>query len=147
MKRVLLTIMLAVATGITAFAGPSSSSDRAQSHFTANFGKASNVSWKRDSQYDKVSFVSNGEAMQAFYNSDGDLIGTSKRYDFDKLPKRAINTITTEYTYPSFQLKECINFTTADGDSKYYVSLKTDKGLVALEIGTDGTVGLFMNEL
>ncbi len=145
MKQVLLTIMLAVATGITAFAGSSSSNDRAQNHFTANFGKAANVSWKRDSQYDKVSFTSGGELMQAFYSADGDLIGTSKRFDFDKLPKRAINTITTEYTYPSFQLKECINFTTAEGDSKYYVSLQTANGLVALEISTTGSVSLFNN--
>jgi hypothetical protein len=61
-------------------------------------------------KFDKVTFQLNNETVNAFYDKDGDLIGTSKTVNFEKLPKSALETLTTKYTYPEFQLKECIEF-------------------------------------
>ena len=46
-----------------------------------------------------------------FYNTEGDLIGTTRYQDFDKLPKNALKTITSKYTFPEYALQECIAFT------------------------------------
>jgi hypothetical protein len=143
MKKLFITALAAIAIGTSAFAGPSSISSRVSEHFTAAFSKAQNVSWKSSEKFDKVSFVLNNEKVDAFYDTDGDLIGTSKTFALDKLPKSALETITTKYTYPEYQLKDCIEFINATNEKNYYVSFDKKNETVVLEITKSGIVSVF----
>jgi hypothetical protein len=143
MKKILMMALIALATGTTAFAGPKTVSTKATEHFAAAFKNAKNVNWKVDNRYDKVSFVLDGEKVDAFYDVFGELIGTSKTAAFDKLPKNAIEVITTKYTFPEYQLKDCIEFTTSDNEKNYYVSFDKQNETVVLAITKGGSVSVF----
>ena len=144
MKKLFITALVALAIGTTAFASPKSISAKVTNHFTNTFTKAQNVSWKTDEHFDKVSFVLNNEKVDAFYDMQGELMGTSKAIAFDKLPKSAIQTITTKYTFPDYQVKECIEFLNVNNnETNYYVSFAAKNENIALEITRTGSVSVF----
>lgn len=143
MKKLFITALIALAVGTTAFAAPEASSLKVSEHFAASFSKAKNVSWKSDSRYEKVSFELGNEKVNAFYDLGGELIGTSKNVAFDKLPKAAIETITTKYTFPVYQVKDCIEFVNASNEKNYYVSFNKSGETVVVEITKSGMVSLF----
>ena len=143
MKQILMIALFAIATGTSAFASPNSVSKKVTTHFSTAFKNAKNVSWKADGNYDKVSFMMEGQKVEAFYNKYGELIGTSKTAAFDKLPKKALEVITTLYTFPDYQLKDCIEFTSADKEKNYYVSFRTGSETTYLQISEEGYVSNF----
>jgi hypothetical protein len=143
MKKIFIMALIAIATGTSAFAGTYTVSTKVTEHFAASFKNANNVSWKADGRYDKVSFVLAGEKVDAFYDTEGDLIGTSRTLAFDKLPKSALETITTKYTYPEYQLKDCIEFTNSSKEKNFYVSLERKNETIVLEINKVGGVSVF----
>lgn len=76
------------------------------------------------------------------YFSKGEKIGVSKNYDFSKLPKDAIYTITTKYTFPTYTLHECIEFVDVYGDNKYFIIMSSAKVNLILAINNDGEVSI-----
>jgi hypothetical protein len=143
MKKLFILALIAIATGTSAFAGPTTISTKVTEHFVASFKNAKNVEWKVRDNFDRVSFILNGEKVQAFYDGDGDLIGTSKTYALDKLPKSALETITTKYTFPEYQVKDCIEFVNSSNEKNYYVSMDKKNETVVLEITKGGMVSVF----
>ena len=141
MKQLFIMALLAIAT--SSFAEPNTISTKVNDHFAAAFKNAKNIAWKADKKFDKVSFILGGEKVQAFYDVDGELIGTSKTFAFDKLPKSGLETITTKYTYPEYQLQDCIEFVNSSNEKNYYVSLHTKNETVVLEITKGGMVSVF----
>ncbi len=140
MKKLFILALIAIATGTSAFAGPSS---KASEHFAAAFSTAKNVSWKTTDRFEKVSFVLNNEKVDAFYGTDGELIGTSKTMAFEKLPKSALEIITTNYTFPTYQVKDCIEFDDVNNGKNYYVSLDKANETIALKITPSGIVTVY----
>lgn len=84
----------------------------------------------------------NNTKIQDFFNKQGELIGSTSKVDFDKLPQDAIQTITTKYTFPTYTLKECIAFVDVYGDVTYYVSMTSAKDKLVLNISTEGEVSV-----
>ena len=107
------------------------------------FKKANNITWNTNDNYEKVSFVLNNEPIEVFYDLEGELIGKSKTMAFDKLPKNAIETITTKFQFPDYQLKDCIAFENANKETNYYISFQTNNETMVVEISTNGNVRLF----
>lgn len=97
-------------------------------------------------KFEKVSFLENGIKKEVFYTHDGELIGATKTFAFDKLPKSALQTITTKYTYPEFQLEDCIEFTNATGETSYFISMEKVNQKLVLEISEAGSVSIFSKE-
>ena len=135
-----LSVILIVSSG---FATPASSSLKANSQFMKAYKKAENISWETNDKYEKVIFVMNNETIEVFYDLEGDIIGRSKSMAFDKLPKSAIETITTKFQFPDYQLKDCIAFENASKETNYYISFQTKNETIVVEISTRGSVRLF----
>lgn len=68
-------------------------------------------------------------------------------FAFDKLPKAALQTITTKYTYPEFQLEDIIQFENAEGETSYFVSMDNADMKIVLEIPAFGQVSVFSKEI
>jgi hypothetical protein len=143
MKKILMLALIAIATGTTAFAGPRTISTKVTEHFSAAFKNAKDVSWNANDRFDKVSFLLGGEKVDAFYDVEGDLIGTMKTVSLEKLPKSALEVITTKYTFPDHQLKDCIEFTNSGNEKNYYVSFEKANETLVLEITHAGRVSVF----
>lgn len=84
----------------------------------------------------------NRKNAEIIYNNQGEMLGTSATCDFDKIPKDAIYTITSKYTFPEYNLKECIEFTDAYGDKRYIVAMNSAKERLILDISVDGEVSV-----
>ncbi len=143
MKKFFTAALFVCAITLSAFASPRTISTKVNEHFVASFGKAKNVSWKTDGRFDKVSFQLGNEKVNAFYDVDGELIGTSKDLAFDKLPKAGLETITTKYTFPEYQVKHCMEFTNASNEKNFYVSFDKAGETIVLEITKIGMVSVF----
>ncbi len=82
--------------------------------------------------------MQDNEKVDAFYGMDGEMIGVSKTIALEKIPQAALKTITTDYTFPKYQLKDCLVFTDADNEKTYYVSFDTKKETIVLKITPGG---------
>lgn len=143
MKKFFILAVAALAIGTSAFAGPVSVKNKVKKHFATSFAKAEDVTWNSTGKFDQVNFVLNNEKVTAFYDVYGDLVGTTKALAFDKLPKAALESITSTFTFPEYQIKECIEFVNADNEKKYYVSFETEDTTVVLQVSENGRVELF----
>lgn len=143
MKKFLITALIAVAIGTSAFANPTTINHKVLNHFTSEFTDAKNVNWKVTGQFVEATFMIDGKKMQAFYNTEGEMIGTSQTFAFDKLPKQALKTIANKYPFPPYKLEDCILFTNGEGESKYFVSFETSKEKLVIEISVSGGISEF----
>lgn len=144
MKKLILAALIAVSITTSAFADVTVNA-KITENFQTEFYDATNVVWTVSNNFAKAVFTVEGEKMEAFYNLDGSTIGVSKTLALDKLPKNALKTITKKYPFPPYVLKECIEFTNADGEKKFYVSLEEAKTKLILEVSATGAVDIFKN--
>ena len=141
MKKLLLAILVVAGLGTSAFATDVTKvSSRAQSSFEARFGNAQNVKWIAKDSYNKVTFTLAGEDVEAFFATDGDLIGLSRKVELKNLPLTAIEKIKKEYA--DYSVKEVIEFEQNE-EKSFYVSLqKADKKQI-LEVSLYGNVSVY----
>jgi len=143
MKKLFITALIAVSVATSAFADVNVNT-LAVSHFKTDYQNATNVQWVTREDFTKVTFTLDGENMNVFYNNEGTVIASSKAIALDKLPASALRTITKEYPFPPYLLNECIEFTNAENEIKYYVSFTEEgKSKLILEISEKGSVNVY----
>jgi len=142
MKKILIAAAILVST--SSFANPNTNLID-KGNLKSLLGKVSSVQWKSAANFEKASVVVEEKKVEVFYNQEGDLIGSTRYQDFDKLPKNAIKTITGKYTFPEYNLQECIVFTNEYNEVTYYVSMTTEKDYLVLAISEYGEVSIFSN--
>lgn len=141
MKKLLLAALIVVAAGSSAFALDATNVNfKVKSSFEAKFSGAQNVTWSAKDAYLKATFTIADERVEAFFGTDGDLIGLSRQVDLKKLPLNAIQTI--QKKYGDYKVTEIIEFD-RDGEKAYYVSLADDNKKQILEVSLYGNVSVF----
>lgn len=143
MKKLFIAVLFVTAIGTSAFANPSTVNYKIMNNFRTDFVDAENVSWKVSNEFVKASFTLDNTRLNAFYNLDGELIGTSKTFELNKLPKRALQTITKKYPYPPYKLGECIEMTYPDGEKSYFLSFEINNETLVLQVSPTGYVSVF----
>jgi hypothetical protein len=131
MKKVLFAALVLITIGTSAFAGTKNVSSIAKNSFQTEFSQASNAIWTAGEDYSKVTFTLNDVRMEAFYEANGDMIGTSKAISIDQLPVSAKRTFTKKYG--NFEVKEAIRFEGSD-DAAYFISAENEKESVVVKI-------------
>lgn len=141
MKKLFIAAVLAVALGTSAFAGDANKlSYRVKNNFELNFEGAKNVNWTVRESFVKASFILAGEQVEAFFSTEGELIGTARKVQYDALPVKALKKI--ESKHPEAKVLESIEYD-HEGDRNYFVSLE-DKGKKhILQVSLTGTVTVF----
>jgi len=134
--------LIAIATGTSAFASTTTETNsvKVMDHFNASYKDVKNVAWTFNGTYERASFTLGQQKLEVYYNTDGDLIGTTKNFNFDKLPQAAIETITTKYTFPKYELRDCVEFVNAYDEKCYYVSFTKKKQTIVVKIDQKGEV-------
>lgn len=141
MKKFILATLITVTIGSSALAADVSKvSFRVLNSFEAQFAGATDVNWIVTADYTKVKFTMEGEKVEAFYNTNGDVIGTSRKTEFKRLPLSAIQKI--KKNYAKYQVTETIEFE-FNGDRKYYVSVENETERKILEVSLYGQVTVF----
>ena len=130
-------------------------SAQAKQQFLADFGSLINVSWTRQETFDVATFDLNGKKMQAYYDSDSKLVGTTSIKTFADLPAKSQQEIKTKYKdyiigqvifFDDNEANETemvlwgIEFEDADN---YFVQLTKENTSILLRIDPQGSVSYF----
>ncbi|MEO8174087.1 MAG: hypothetical protein ABI581_13425 [Sediminibacterium sp.] len=140
MKKLIIAAFIMVAAGTSAFAADVKVNNKIQTNFEVLFNGASNVSWGAKDHFVKATFTLAEETIEAFFGTDGDLIGTSRKVDMKRLPVSAVQKIKKEYA--SYKVTDTIEFERA-GERSYYVSLENGNKKQILEVSLYGSVSVF----
>jgi hypothetical protein len=141
MKKFLIACLIVVSFATTAFASNNTTvSSKAAAHLKTKYSAAKNVSWTINDDFVKASFTVDNEKIDVYYSEYGDLIGSTRTMAFDKLPKSALEVLTTEYTFPDYELTDCIEYTDADNNKNYFVSFDINTERIILSVSASGSV-------
>lgn len=141
MKKLLFAVLIAASIGTSAFAADLNKVNyRVKTAFEAEFAGAQNVSWNVTPDYTRFVFTMDEERIEAFYGSNGEQIGVSRKIDFKNLPGAAVKKI--QKSYPDYTVKETIAFD-RDGDKTYYVSLAQGNKKRILQVSVFGNVSIY----
>lgn len=146
MKKFFLFLSFAMVIGMTqAFAAndPDVNSKVKQS-FKKEFPSAAFVTWDKQQDYFKASFVLNDYRTEAWFSNEGELLGTIRNLLYNELPLAVMRGIETKF--PSADILEIREITNSEGTTyKMTATIKKKKfGLSATpngEVVKTGRIG------
>jgi hypothetical protein len=145
MKKIILPVVALLITCSGLFAMDISKVGyRVLNNFEASYPGAEDVNWTVKPAFTKASFSIDGESFEAFYSSNGNFIGVSKKVDLKALPKKAVKQI--QQKYAEYKIVETVLFD-FDGQSNYFVSLEKNGVKKILEVTLGGTVSKYEGAL
>jgi hypothetical protein len=130
-------------------------SDQSKATFYVQFGNVKDVQWQRQDFFDMAAFEKDGKQMKAYFDNDGELVGTSIQANMKALPVKAQLEIAKKYPDYSVgdvilyddnneQISDIILFgTQMESTDNYFVELKKDNKRVIVEASPEGRVSLF----
>lgn len=88
MKKIttMLAAFILLAASVSFAKDSSPVPDQIAKALTHDFDKPSNIEWKTTDAFYKASFTIDDKALEAFYNTNGELIATSRKISVDQLP-------------------------------------------------------------
>jgi len=115
----------------------------------------SEVKWKRVLDYSKAEYIKDGQKKEAFYDEDGQLVGTSSAMTFTDLPDKAQNDIQKRYgDYTVEQVIDFVNNSTngtplvlcgyeLNNKDNYFVQMTNENKKIILYVDFKGNVSFF----
>ena len=132
MKKLFFAALLAISVATSAFAAGTNVNASVLRNFKMDFKNATNISWTAAEDYAKATFTVNNVKTEAFYNAEGELIGTSKNIELDELPVNAKRTFAKKFD--GYTVKEVIHFE-GSNESAYYLSAENNTEAVIFKVG------------
>ena len=123
--------------------------------FANDFENASDVQWKRTQDYDIAAFKQKGHEIKAFYDADGQLVGTTQFKTIGDLPDRGQKILSEKYgDYKIGQIlyfnNNTINRTPMmlwgieiSDQSNFFVELSNSDHKMVVYVDPGGSVSLF----
>jgi len=126
-----------------------------EQQFAVDFPAATDIGYERSKWFDEVNFTMNGMRQKAFYDVNGELVGTTNKELFSNLPLSAQRDIRKGYS--DYQVKEVIMFhDNEENDSdmiifgeafedadNYFVSLEKGSKEIVLKVSPEGIVSYY----
>ena len=142
MKKLSIIALFALILISTAFAGPTRNPDfKGLESFNKAFPQATEIVYKVTDKFTEVNFTWHNMQLQAFYDLDGNSIGTSRHIAVKDLPLTYLLNIKREY--PGYELREAIEFDHTDAGLNYYVTVVGYQKAYVLEVSSNGTINVF----
>src|SRR4051812_14991754 len=105
MKKLVIALAIVLSfLSPTAFAGGRDKvpSREAVKTFEKEFKGATNIVWEAGKEVVRVSFNLNNYRVLAFFDDNGELVGTARSVLFDQLPLASMNRLTSRFENGSF---------------------------------------------
>jgi hypothetical protein len=126
-----------------------------ENNFDIDYPKASDVAWEKTGSFDQANFVSNGAKMSAYYDMDGNLVGTTTTKKLGDLPEKAQKILQNKYS--DYTIGPIIYFhnndrtdasmvlwaTEFDSEDLYFAELDKGNDKIVVEITPSGDVSYF----
>jgi hypothetical protein len=125
--------------------------------FKSDFPDAKDVGYMVGTNFDEVMYSKGSKDYIAYYNANGELVGTTSHANFSELPANARKTITKQYLTKGFNTDRVILFDdnelvptdmwlyerSFDDEDNYFIELsKLDRKLV-LQVDMKGNVSFY----
>jgi hypothetical protein len=111
---------------------------RVKAAFLNDFSAASAVSWEKISDFYFATFTINNIEVNAAYNEDGELVGTSRPMESSQLP---INiSLALAKKYEGYTVSKKALELTFEGDTSYYLTVATDRVALKLKCSASGNI-------
>lgn len=141
MKKLFFAAILSISVAVSAFATDANKINyRIRQNFETEFRDATEVQWTLRSNFAKATFNLDGEAVEAFYNLSGTMIGTSKKITIDDLPTGAKRVFARKWG--EYNVKDAIKFQGVE-QTDYYISAENDEEDVVLKVSDNFHVSVF----
>jgi hypothetical protein len=140
MKKFIIAVCSFVVLGTgTAFAGDETNPNTiVKEAFGKDYANATAIQFESFDDFTKVSFTLGDQRLYAFYDNDGDRIGTAHYVHRSRLPFAIAHKLETAYKDYNVN-DEVIEFSTAYG-THYYIKVYNTKKQLMLKSDTDGAL-------
>jgi hypothetical protein len=110
-------------------------------NFFKTFPHATMINCQQKGLFTKVNFVWNDMKLQAFYDQEGNLFGTSREITVQELPASVRQDVQKKYA--GFVITEAIEFDQTDSGMNYYITVVAPEKYYVLQVTSDGTISVF----
>lgn len=111
---------------------------RVKAAFLNDFSAASNVTWEKTSDFYFATFTINKVEVNAAYNEEGELVGTSRTMESAQLPISVSLALTKKYD--GYTIAKKALELTYEGDTRYYITISNDKQALKLKCSVNGNI-------
>ena len=129
---------------------------RVKDSFHTDFGDVPDVKWKKGKLNDMATFSKDGKELNAFYDFNSDLIGTTQEVTFADLPPRGQKDIEKEYK--DYEIQKVVFYNDNEPvetnmflyeeefehEDNYFVVLTKNTEKIVLRVNSYGNVFYFM---
>ena len=141
MKKLFIASLMVISVFTSAFAAEDITTGSSATYmFNTNFKGATNITWTTKGDFTKAAFTKDNQKMEAFFNSNGDLISTSTSVTINDLPTSAKRTLAKNYA--TYTISEAISLDYMD-ETSYYVSATNGKESKIIKIAANGESSIF----
>ncbi len=106
--------------------------------FKKDFSTATYVTWEKVSDFYFAKFTLNNITIDAAYNEDGDLVGTSRRLEVSQLPLKV--SVALSQKYEGYALSGDVLELTFEGQTNFYVTAENEKQMLVLKCASGGDI-------
>ncbi|RFM28038.1 hypothetical protein [Deminuibacter soli] len=142
MKKLILSALFIAAMTTAVFAAADGNA-KAGVRFKAEYPAATNVNWRTTDDYISAEFYVNNEKFNAYYDSNGDKIGSSHKVTLDQLPAPGLEQLSSRYK--GYTPTEIIEYTHSNNKVSYFLALDKKGVKIVVQMLPDGTVNFFKN--
>lgn len=123
--------------------------------FYTDFGYLPDAQWEKTEDFDKATFILDGQKISAFYDSSNTLVGTTSFKTFADLPAKGIKNLIL--TYKNYNVGSVVYFNSNEADKSgrlhygstlndeenYFVELLKENERIIVRINLRGDVSLY----
>jgi hypothetical protein len=130
MKKIILTLAIALGTLSSFAAGEETVSSKVLTAFESDFVGAKEVVWASSRDYYQASFVFNGQHVNAFYGTEGSLIGMTRYISSLDLPLSLQTNLKKEYN--NYWISDLFEVSNSEGTT-YYITVENADQKITLK--------------
>jgi hypothetical protein len=138
MKRIFVSLSFMLAVGSTAFADNKADiNSKIKQSFKNEFTGAQFVAWDELGNYQIARFIFHDHAAIAYFNEDGELLGSARTILFNQLPMAVIKSV--EKNFDGADFIEVSEISNIEGTS-YVIKVETKDKLYHVKVNPDGNI-------
>ncbi|HEV7780777.1 MAG TPA: hypothetical protein VGO58_05905 [Chitinophagaceae bacterium] len=140
MKKIILSLSLLMTAGLsTIYANDDPTPDKEVLNlFKKEFSSAESVSWSRQGDYDKATFVLAGRRAIAYFNANGELEGSVRDIFFDQLPLTVMTAV--DKRFADAEIIDVREINNAEG-THYRIRLTAKSKKYSVKVDPSGSIG------
>jgi hypothetical protein len=149
MKKIILSLTISavlISSTLATYAADTNPNIVVKQAFTREFAQVKDVEWTSVSKEGiyQAKFVFNNETLQAFFNEDGEFLGTTRQIIKVQLPILVVTELEKHYT--DARIVTIFEYSKKDGTA-YYITITDNKGAMVLKATGNGELTVYKKNI